>query len=129
MFSLHNDLILPHQYDMDCIGFGALSHIHGMRSEQLENENTFTFLYDLPGVDKENVEITIRNRHLYVYARRKSKLVVGENVKFNMQYSDTMKLPRNCNTDSIVSKKLENGILTLVFNKMKVDENITRITL
>lgn len=86
-----------------------------------ENDNEFVIEVEVPGVDKENIQIDVENNILTISGERKF-----EEKKENKQYhrvethygifSRTLSLPDNADSES-VKASYENGILTITINK------------
>jgi len=86
-------------------------------------KDTFTVEIDLPGVEKEDINVSVEGDYLVVTAERKMKKEVKENdyylveSKFGKFYR-TFYLSDDIDRDSI-DAKYENGRLTITFEKVE----------
>jgi HSP20 family molecular chaperone IbpA len=80
------------------------------------DDGSVTHEYDLPGVNKSDVKLTVNDRLLLVsYKRRKV------DYKFTLQLSKCVDLNK-------ITSKLENGVLSIRFvNKENVSSNVREI--
>ncbi len=85
-----------------------------------ETEDLYSLKLEIPGVSKDNLEITIENNELVISA--KSSLNENADVKFkysefsSMDYRRTFRIGNDIDR-SKVDAKLENGVLTLLLHK------------
>lgn len=85
-----------------------------------ETEDLYSLKLEIPGVPKENLEITIENNELVISA--KSSLDDKAEVKYkysefsSMDYRRTFRIGNDIDR-SKVEAKLENGVLTLLLHK------------
>lgn len=85
-----------------------------------ETETGYHLIYEVPGISKENFEITANGRELEIkgnlndYSPEGKKLVYGEYEPAS--FYRKFKTDENVDTDKIEAK-LENGLLTLILNK------------
>jgi HSP20 family protein len=103
------------------------------RTDVVENEKTFTLHVVLPGLDKDEINISVDKNTLTVSGERKLN-TENKDEKFHMQESFHGKFSRNFNLPENVDKQniqaeLVNGILQLSIPKMEVKETKTAITI
>jgi len=85
-----------------------------------ETESSYNLAYEVPGITRENLEITIIGRELEVkgnineYVPEGKRLIYGEYSPAS--FYRKFKTDESVNTDKIEAK-LENGLLTLILNK------------
>lgn len=91
-----------------------------MSTDIVENENEIKIIMDIPGVKKENINITIEKGVLTVSASTQSeseeKDQSGNYVRRERssgQYTRSFNIGENITADEVVAK-LEDGILTLI---------------
>ena len=93
-----------------------------MAVDVVENENEFKVMANLPGVQKENVKVTMKENQLMIEAHHEVKkeetdhgtIIRAE--RFTGNYQRIINLPDNCQSDAIKAK-LENGVLQLIIPK------------
>ncbi len=89
---------------------------HGQTAERItETDEAFALSLDLPGVQKEHIDIQIENRTLTLKVDTKD-----DDQPFVSASRQTWKLPRNVDTTGI-SAALENGVFTLTLPKAEQD--------
>ncbi len=99
-----------------------------LRVNICEYADHFIITADLPGVAKENLEISIENRTLILKGHRQYEINAGNegemlrNERYNGQFYRCVSLPQAINEKGITAK-LEQGILTL--NVPKATEQAT----
>jgi len=89
-----------------------------------ENENTFTLLADIPGVDPKDIEISMEKGVLTIKGERSSENVEeGENFRRverqSGQFYRRFTLPDVADADKIEAKS-EHGVLTVTIPKQEV---------
>ncbi len=89
--------------------------------EVRENGDSFRFIADLPGVRREDIEITVHGNRLQVAGRRDAeKEASDENVyafeRSFGQFLRSFSLPENADTEH-VKTELRDGVLTIVVPK------------
>ncbi|NPA50406.1 MAG: Hsp20/alpha crystallin family protein [Epsilonproteobacteria bacterium] len=87
-----------------------------------KKKESFTIEIDLPGVKKEDINVTIEGDYLIVTAERKFKKDLSEKDYHIMEsvygrYTRSFYLPEDIDRDSIEAK-FENGRLTITFEKV-----------
>lgn len=91
--------------------------------EITDAEKSYMISMDIPGLSKEDLEIEIKDDHLYVKGERKAQ-ARGEKeniLKSERRYgkfSRAFTLPQNVNADSIEAR-FENGVLEIVLPKQE----------
>jgi len=85
-----------------------------------ESDDAYRIDLDLPAVAREDVEVSVRNRHLRISGKRRSDAPEGfESVRREHpagEFSRTFVLPKNARVEDIEAKCL-NGVLTVVIRK------------
>lgn len=74
-----------------------------------EDQNAFYLLVEMPGVSKENLEISFENQYLTIKAKAK----IGKN---NKKIEKAFTLPENTDKETIEAA-LKDGILTITMHK------------
>jgi len=99
-----------------------------------EDDKNYYLSFDLPGISKDSIDISISNDMLIVSGSRKSDSNHNDNYsRFNsIQYGNFQKsfnLPENVNQDKI-SAKMNDGVLSMTIKKSKnISEDIKKITI
>jgi HSP20 family protein len=103
-----------------------------MAIDVLEHEDSFEIQADLPGISKEDVKVSVKERVLKIETCVKKELK-DEKRTFHRQerytgcYQRTLTLPENCDQGNIKAK-MEDGVLTLIIAKSSPKPN-TLITI
>jgi len=107
--------------------FGLAPAVEGApRSPALdltENDESYTVRLDLPGVAKEDVQVSIEGRRVNVQAQteRKAEKTQGERVVYReravQSFARSFTLPLEVDSQRSVAK-LENGVLSLLLPKL-----------
>ncbi|MBZ0234662.1 MAG: Hsp20/alpha crystallin family protein [Deltaproteobacteria bacterium] len=89
--------------------------------EVRENGDAFRFIADLPGVKRDDIEITVHGNRLQIAGRREAeKETSDENVyafeRSFGQFARAFSLPENADTEHIKTE-LRDGVLTIVVPK------------
>lgn len=89
--------------------------------EITEQEKAFAISVDVPGMKKEDIDIEVKDNHLYITGERKyeSKSEKDNVVRSEKRYgkfSRVFTLPQNVNADGIVAA-FENGVLEVTLPK------------
>lgn len=74
-----------------------------------DDEKHFSISLDIPGVKKDDINLEVKDNHLYVTGERKSERRGGK-------FSRVFTLPQNVNPDAIKAT-FENGVLELTLPK------------
>jgi len=93
------------------------------RMEVIEGENDYRLLADLPGLDKDEVEITIEKNVLSISGERvKQEAGDGESIHMNERvygkFSRSFNLRDTVNTDN-VQASFKNGVLSITLPKVE----------
>lgn len=89
-----------------------------------EDENGFTILADVPGVDPKNIDISLKKGVLTIKGERQTESVeAGENTRRVERHSGTFyrkfTLPESANADTIEARS-EHGVLSIFIPKLEV---------
>lgn len=99
-----------------------------------EDDKNYYLSFDLPGIGKDSIDISISNDMLIVSGSRKSESNHNDNYSRinNIQYGNFQKsfnLPENVNQDKI-SAKMKDGVLNMAIKKSKnISDDIKKITI
>ena len=99
-----------------------------------EDDKNYYLSFDLPGIGKESIDISISNDMLMVSGSRKSESDHNDSYsRFNnIQYGNFHKsfnLPENVNQDKI-SAKMKDGVLNMTIKKSKnISNDVKKITI
>lgn len=92
-----------------------------MRTDIEENENQYLITMDIPGVNKENIDISVLDGTVTVSVKKVK--TETENKNYVIRERSVRSASRSFYLDSIdensIKAKYENGILTLVVSKAK----------
>lgn len=96
-----------------------------MALDIIENEKEFVIKADLPGFDKKDIKVSIKNNQLTIEAEKQVENKVESGTihreeRFSGKYMRTLSLPENCVSNNI-SAKLENGVLDLIIRKKEIE--------
>lgn len=92
-----------------------------VKTDLIESENDYHVHVDVPGVDPENLEVSLDHKNLVIKAERKSNHEEnnGKAHTIERSYGKTerrIRLPANADLDNC-NTKLKNGVLTVTFPK------------
>jgi len=98
------------------------SHMPPANLSRNRQKDTYTIEIDLPGVKKEDINVSIEDNYLTVTAERKIKKEVKEDDYYLMEsafgkYTRSFYLPEDIDRDSI-DAHYENGRLIITFEKV-----------
>ncbi|MBN2042071.1 MAG: Hsp20/alpha crystallin family protein [Spirochaetes bacterium] len=85
-----------------------------------ENENEFVITAEMPGVDKDGIDLTLNNEELEINGKINGNLPAAENIKYEefRLYNYYRKFNVGDSIDSTALKAgLDNGILTVTLPK------------
>lgn len=102
----------------DFITTEPLSGIALPDTEVSEEDDVFLVKMDVPGVTKENIEVSVEGGMLTVIAHRHTKSETGEST---LEYRRSLSLPDHVKPEAIEAS-LEHGILTLRVPKDKASK-------
>ena len=103
-----------------------------MGTDLIESENSFNVHVDLPGVNAEDIEVTIQDKYLCLKAERKFVHEDKTDKVHSMERSfgtvqRKIRLPLNADVDGI-STLMKNGVLTVSIPKKAVkDEGVRKV--
>ncbi|WP_408096105.1 Hsp20/alpha crystallin family protein [Peredibacter sp. HCB2-198] len=89
--------------------------------EILDEEKSYSISLDIPGATKEDINIEVKDNHLYISGERKyhgktDKDYVLRSERRYGKFSRVFSLPKNVNPDAIEAR-FENGVLDLTLPK------------
>jgi HSP20 family protein len=95
-----------------------------------ESDNDYTLLVDVPGVDKENLRLTLDNGYLTIEVSQTDE-VKDENERYLRQERRSVNVKRSYYvgetfTEEDINASLENGVLTLKFPKEGTKKEVTK---
>jgi HSP20 family protein len=95
-----------------------------------ESDNDYTLLVDVPGVDKENLRLTLDNGYLTIEVSQTDE-VKDENERYLRQERRSVDVKRSYYvgetfTEEDINASLENGVLTLKFPKEGTKQEVTK---
>jgi HSP20 family protein len=80
-----------------------------------ENEKTVQVVAEMPGIEKDDVELSIEGRELDIHAQREER-----------KYHETVELPADVDIDS-AKATYKNGVLEITLNKVKKSKSRKKI--
>ena len=94
-----------------------------MPIDVLEYEDKFVVKADMPGVDKENLKVTLKSGELLIESCEEKqtveeKEVVHHSERFIGCYQRIIRLPETCDEEKIAAR-LDNGVLTVSIPKVE----------
>ncbi len=97
----------------------------------IENKDSYTLKADLPGVKKEDLDVSIENGFLTVAAKRSSEKEHDEgeyhvHERSSGEFRRRFRVPESVKAEEIKAE-FKNGVLELVIPKTEKEENKTRI--
>ncbi|KAJ3334329.1 hypothetical protein HDU76_000022 [Blyttiomyces sp. JEL0837] len=102
------------------------------RLDFTETDTSYVIHTDVPGINKDEVNITIKDDVLTISGERKSVYEDKDDKKQRHiverrfgKFSRSVRLPQDVNVDEVTAK-MENGVLELTIGKKKVVENDVR---
>ena len=105
---------------------GTTEGSYSIRSEVLDTDTEFQVALEVPGITKENLDLTIENNVLSVKFNREkceksheSGAVVSTDFAYG-PHARRFKLPQNVNQDEVTST-FKDGVLRVKFAKQKKD--------
>jgi len=85
-----------------------------------ESDSAYKVIADLPGCEKKNIEILLKENVLQIRAMRErpvaAKTAVHRSERFFGHISRALLLPNNCRTDAVAAL-YQNGVLTIDIQK------------
>ncbi|KAJ3106718.1 hypothetical protein HK100_003698 [Physocladia obscura] len=103
------------------------------RLDLTEADDGYHVHADLPGVNKDEVNITTKDGILTISGERSTNKEVKDEQRHIVErsfgkFSRSVRLPNDANVEA-VSAKLDNGVLELVIAKKAVDEGVKKISI
>jgi len=99
-----------------------------------ETESNYEIKIDLPGVDKKDVKITLKDNVLSIEGERSQEKEVNEGETHITErsfgaFSRKLQLSNDVDLSNISNAKMENGVLTLTLNKKfeEIQEPVRKI--
>lgn len=102
------------------------------RADISENETQLFMDFDLPGIEKEDVRISVNEEGILKIEAKKKQPESSEekkyfrNERYFGDYVRSFQLPENISRDNI-SAKFENGVLRLTLTKIRPSEHVVDI--
>ncbi|XP_057863454.1 small heat shock protein, chloroplastic [Cryptomeria japonica] len=92
--------------------------------DMTENETELKMRFDMPGLSKEDVKVSIQDDLLVIKAEKQSKEEDDSwSARGYSSYNTRLLLPDNCETDKIKAE-LKNGVLNITIPKAKVESKV-----
>lgn len=107
-------------------GFGVEYGGYAPRVDILEDENTMIFEFEMAGINKADVKVSVNDENVLI-VRGEKKAANGEKVcatRCERQYGTFLRsfmLPENVDKEKI-NAKFENGVLFVTFDKTEPEE-------
>ncbi|KAI9334735.1 HSP20-like chaperone, partial [Obelidium mucronatum] len=101
------------------------------RLDLTENEKGYIVHADLPGVKKDEVNITIKDNILTISGERNSKKETKDDQRHIVErsfgkFSRSVRLPNDANADAVTAT-MDHGVLELTLLKKALDEGVKKI--
>ena len=93
----------------------SLMNTNNVSNYYNENEKEYYLTMDVPGMSKDDIEVTFDNNRLKISGQRKSDKY--DSYKYG-KMERTFSVPSNVETDKI-SAKIDNGVLKVLLQKAK----------
>lgn len=104
-----------------------------MKTDVKDEGNDYRFAIEVPGVDKKDIHLTVKNGYLTVSANmnksmddRKGKTVLSE--RFNGSYRRSFFVGEGVNTKNVTASEA-NGVLTVIVPKVNAKETSDEVTI
>ncbi|KAI9334760.1 HSP20-like chaperone [Obelidium mucronatum] len=103
------------------------------RLDLTENEKGYIVHADLPGVKKDEVNITIKDNILTISGERNTKKDTKDNQRHVIErsfgkFSRSVRLPNDANADAVTAT-MDHGVLELTLLKKALDEGVKKINI
>lgn len=101
--------------------------IHTPKVDLIEFPKTFEVSVELPGVLKENLKVELKENHIILitgirtFTEKQDAKIIYQECNYQ-EFTRRIKLPGFVKID-IVSGTFDNGVLTLVFSKLDLEDN------
>lgn len=115
-----------HHWDIES-PLARWSHTYeGMAMDMIDNEDELVVTMDIPGYDRDEIEITVLDHRLRIAADHEETTEIDEESYLRHERSHetmhrTIELPENVDPDG-VSASLRNGVLTVTLPKRMGEE-------
>jgi HSP20 family protein len=101
-----------------------VSHVNDLEKE-------YEFVFEIPGVKKEDIQLEIKDGYLVLHAEhndtKNKKEGDGEySYTSRYSYSKTIKLPENINPEGILAE-YKNGVLHVLVPKLELEDKNTKV--
>jgi HSP20 family protein len=122
--ALHSSFALPSLFDDFVNSFFDENYTHDaqlMPLDVVEKENSFEVKANFPGLKKENIKLSVKDRELVIEARHEAEQQEDQGVyhlkeRYIGAWHRSIRLPENCDVSKIAAK-LEDGVLLLTIPK------------
>jgi HSP20 family protein len=103
------------------------SILRPIRVNLRETETEFVYEYEVPGISKEDINISMDTGNLKLEVRNKEEKEKYHTKEYTSMYrSRVVRLPKNTNQESIEAE-LTNGVLTVKVSKKEVEQQFKKI--
>lgn len=131
-------MIVPRRNDFDLLDdmfndsfFAPHSNEKVMKTDIKEHENSYELISDLPGFDKENINLSIENGYLTINAKTESKNDEEEKGKYVRRERYSGEFSRSFYvgddvTENDIKASFKNGTLTVSIPKKEVEEKSSK---
>ena len=106
----------------------------GIQTDIKENETNYELVMNVPGFEKEDIEISTNDGILEVKSEKEETTENKDNDKYiikersSSSFKRCFKLPSNVDVKTI-SAKMDKGVLTLTLPKVEKDDTSNKITI
>lgn len=106
----------------------------GIQTDIKENETNYELVMNVPGFEKEDIEISTNDGILEVKSEKEENNENKDNDKYiikersSSSFKRCFKLPSNVDVKTI-SAKMDKGVLTLTLPKVEKDDTSNKITI
>lgn len=90
-----------------------------------EDENEVRMRFDMPGLSKEDVKVSVEDEVLVIKGERKVDGEWSSGSSYS-SYSTRLRLPENCDKEK-VKAEMKNGVLCISVPKTKVERKIVDV--
>jgi len=97
-----------------------------LTTDVIEKENEFNLVADLPGVDPQDLEVTVQDNNLFITAERKHIHDTSNDKVLRLERSygkvqRKIRLPKNANLEA-TNISFKNGVLNILIPKGEIPE-------
>lgn len=109
---------------------GSTTRTTYLATDLKESDDSYTLVIDVPGVDRENLRLSLDNGYLTIEVSHTNELK-DENERYLRQERRSVNVKRSYYvgetfTEEDINASLENGVLTLNFPKEGTKEEVTK---